>query len=143
MKLQSFAKCSALGFTLIELMITVAIVGILAAVAYPSYVESVRKARREDAMTALLELQLAQEKHRANNPSYASDLTDLGYSAESSVDSPDGFYTISVSAASATAYTASASPKSGSAQQEDACDFTLTQNGPDISTDAKRACWNK
>ncbi len=47
---------SAAGFTLTELMIAVAIVAILAAVAYPSYQDSVRKARRADAKTALLEL---------------------------------------------------------------------------------------
>lgn len=131
------------GFTLIELVVTVAIVGILAAVAYPSYANAIRKARREDAMTALLELQLVQEKWRANNPSYTSTLTDLGYSVASNATSRDGYYTLNVTAASATAFTATASPKSGTAQASDSCSFTLTQNGPDISDSTKRACWSK
>lgn len=131
------------GFTLIELVVTVAIVGILAAVAYPSYANAVRKARREDAMAALLELQLVQEKWRANNPSYTSLLTNLGYSVASNGTSRDGYYTINVTAASATAFTATASPKSGTAQASDSCSFTLTHNGPDISDATKKACWGK
>ncbi|MCP4091353.1 MAG: prepilin-type N-terminal cleavage/methylation domain-containing protein, partial [Gammaproteobacteria bacterium] len=51
------------GFTLIELMIVVAIVGILAAIAYPSYQEQVRKSRRADANGALLGLANAMQRH--------------------------------------------------------------------------------
>jgi len=71
------------GFTLIELMIVVAVIGILAAIAYPSYQDSVRKAQRADAREAMLAIQLAQEKWRANNPAYAADLATLGMSATS------------------------------------------------------------
>ncbi|MFI3186333.1 MAG: prepilin-type N-terminal cleavage/methylation domain-containing protein, partial [Methylococcaceae bacterium] len=56
-------KQSQAGFTLIELMVTVAIVGILAAIAYPSYQDSVRKSRRADASGALLGLANAMERH--------------------------------------------------------------------------------
>ena len=58
------------GFTLIELMIAVAVVGILAAIAYPSYQEHVRKARRADAQTALLELAQFMERHYTANGRY-------------------------------------------------------------------------
>ncbi|MGI4777786.1 MAG: type IV pilin protein [Janthinobacterium lividum] len=58
------------GFTLIELMIVVAIVAILAAIAYPSYQESVRKGRRAEARTALLELMQQQERYMTQRGTY-------------------------------------------------------------------------
>ena len=53
----------ATGFTLVELMIVVAIVGILAAIAYPSYVDSVRKGKRADGRAALTSLLQQQERY--------------------------------------------------------------------------------
>lgn len=58
------------GFTLLELMITVAIVAILASIAYPSYVESVRKGRRAEARAALTELMQQQERFMTQNNTY-------------------------------------------------------------------------
>lgn len=60
------------GFTLIELMIVVAVVAVLAAIVLPSYREQIRKSRRADAARAIGELQLGLERWRAENPSYAN-----------------------------------------------------------------------
>jgi len=81
------------GFTLIEIMIAVAIVAILAAIALPSFLDSVRKSRRSEAFAALSALQQAQERWRGNNASYGA-LTDL---AGVSANTPNSHYSISVS----------------------------------------------
>ncbi len=60
------------GFTLIELMIVVAIVGILAIIAIPAYTEQVAKSRRAEAMRGLGDLQLRQERWRSNNTTYGT-----------------------------------------------------------------------
>ena len=66
------------GFTLIELMIVVVVVAILAAVAYPSYQNYIRKANRADAHQALLRVQLEQEKWRANNVAFTTEVGPTG-----------------------------------------------------------------
>ena len=58
------------GFTLVELMIVVAIVGILAAIAYPSYIESVRKGKRTEGRAALTSLLQQQERFFTQNNRY-------------------------------------------------------------------------
>jgi len=58
------------GFTLIELMITVAIVGILAAIAYPAYQDSVRKGKRAEGRTALIDFLQQQERYLSQTGSY-------------------------------------------------------------------------
>lgn len=69
------------GFTLIEVMITVAIVGILAAIAYPSYIDYVTKSGRAEGVAAVMEVANLQEQYYLDNRTYASDLTKLGMSA--------------------------------------------------------------
>ncbi|HEY0856043.1 MAG TPA: type IV pilin protein [Albitalea sp.] len=79
------------GFTLIELMCTLAVAGVLSSMAYPSYQNVVHKTRRSDAHVALLQLQMAQERFRADNPRYGS-LADLRFAARS----PLRHYTLEV-----------------------------------------------
>lgn len=64
------------AFTLIEMLIVVALIGILAMIAIPSYESYVQKSRRADALGVLQAMQLSEEKFRANNVTYG-DLTDV------------------------------------------------------------------
>lgn len=126
------------GFTLIELMIAVAIVAIIASIAYPSYVDYVNQSRRADATTTLMNLQMAQERYRANNPNYAS-LAELGWANTSA----EGFYTLAVIDVSATSYTATASATGAQAGDTACATISLDQDGPVTTTAAQRNCWNR
>jgi type IV pilus assembly protein PilE len=88
----------ARGFTLLELMITVGIIGILAALAYPQYTSRVIATRRGDGAGTLMRVMQSQERFFINNLTYTTDLTNIGYSAASAADSPEGFYKITATA---------------------------------------------
>lgn len=79
------------GFTLIEIMIVAAIIGIIGMFAYPAYQDSVMKTRRSDGMAALSNATALQEKWYFQFNQYSSDTNDVGGS-----NSPDNFYTITV-----------------------------------------------
>lgn len=86
-----------MGFTLIELMIVVVIIGIIVAVAYPAYNDQVRKARRAEAKSALQQGINRQERHYTNNNTYTTDMTDLGYSADPFI-TDKGWYSVTAAA---------------------------------------------
>lgn len=73
------------GFTLLELMITVAVVGILAAVAYPSYTDYIRKGKRATAQAALMELASKQQTFLLDRRLYSDSLTTLGFTAPTEI----------------------------------------------------------
>lgn len=121
---------AAKGFTLIELMIAVVVVGILAAVAFPSYQEYVRKSNRAVAQSFLLDLANRQEQYLIDNRQYASASTTLSATPAD----VDKFYTITVGGAptgTPPSFTLTATPKAGTAQ---ASDVTLSINNAGSKT---------
>lgn len=146
---------SARGFTLIEVMITVAILGIIAAIALPSYQGSVRKGRRSEAFKAVSEVQLAQERWRSSHADYAANLTSaapdgLGLSATTA---PGGHYGLALSNVSGIGYTVTATANGGQANDA-ACKYLAARlvNGnlsfgssstATIDWDDASRCWAK
>ena len=139
------------GFSAIELMIVVAIAGILATVALPGYRDSVRKSGRTGAKGALMDVAMRQEQFFLNNRSYSKTLTALGlpdpYFVNKSSDRVEGtdsgrVYKISLANATGTAYDAVATAVSD--QADDRCgNFTLKSSGDKQVSGAlgASACW--
>ena len=83
------------GFTLIELMVTIVVASILVAIAVPAYTSQIRKSRRTEARTALLDLASREERFNSTNSAYTSSLGNLGYSgANWPVTVGSGYYQI-------------------------------------------------
>lgn len=123
------------GFTLIELMVVVAIVGILAAIAYPSYEDYVRRTKRAEAQATLQDIALKQQQMLLDTRSYAATLPALGIVVPTSV-LPRYTVTLVVGTAAFPTFTATATPING--QVSDACGaLTLAQNG----TKTPDTCW--
>jgi type IV pilus assembly protein PilE len=79
-------KAKQMGFTLIELMITVAIIGILSSVGYPSYMSHIQKAKRSEAQAALVSMATAMEQWRVENNNNYGDGTDSIFATQVPTD---------------------------------------------------------
>ena len=130
------------GFTLIEIMIVVAIIGILAAVGYPAYTDYVLRGARAEARNALLEVAIRQEKFFSQRYSYATQMTDLGY-ATNTWATESGRFNVTFSAATATGFDARATAVGS--QQDDDCDgFGLDEVGARTVTEGTvDLCWER
>jgi len=127
------------GFTLIELMIVVAVVALLAVVALPSYQSSVRRAHRTEAKASLSAAAQMMERYLTEKGSYAS--ATLGGSTGVYPDrSENGYYALSLSNLGASTFTLSAVPQ-GSQASDECGTFTLTQRGERGSGLAPAECW--
>ena len=143
------------GFTLIELMIVVAVVAILALAALPSYLEQVRKGKRAEAVQAIGDMQLREERWRAERPTYGNTTAAteaLGnlfgsVAAVTSFNSGYNNYDISATDNTATGYTITATRKGTMANDPRCGNFVLTvTNGvavKSMSSGDTAYCWRK
>ena len=130
------------GITLIELMIVVVVVSILAAIAFPNYQEFTARAKRNEARAALLQLATNQERFYLSNNTFTQDLTALGFSATPTVNTPTDYYTIQVTAADASNFTATATYLHGGSEATKC--LTYTVDGRGVKTSAPEPdCWTR
>lgn len=123
------------GFTLIELMIVVAIIGIISMVAFPSYNNYTKKARRSDAQQLMLDTANRQEQYILDTRTYTNTFTNMSVAKEgwdctgTATKCSNNFYDITITVtATPPGYTITATPKAGSAQADDGV-MTLTNAG--------------
>jgi type IV pilus assembly protein PilE len=150
-----------LGFTLLELMIVVAVIAILAALALNSYRNQIRKSKRAEAKQVVSDLALRQEKWRLNNATYTSTLGSggLGYSGGAgslATKTPSGYYNITLSTPAATpvclgngatpsninSFRVTATAPSGSEQAADTgCSTIVLTSKCGLVEKTPAACW--
>lgn len=128
------------GFTLIEIMIVVAIVGILSAIAYPSYQEYVLRSNRTEGQALLSEAAARQERYYTQNNTYASTTTELGFT---SANSQNSLYALTVNLTSSTEYSLSVQPINSQARDTGCGNLTLNQAGARGNSGSKAVndCW--
>ena len=148
---KEIVKFGTRGFTLIELMIVVAILAVVGAVAVPSYLGSVRKSRRADAVAAMSQIQQAQERWRASCPSYATLIPtanagdcNTATSGLAIATGAGALYTYVVSAPSATGYTLTATAAPGSSQVKDTgCTPLVMTVTAGVAVQTPTKCWSR
>lgn len=135
------------GFTLIEVVIVVLIVGLLAAIAYPSYQSQVVKSRRSSAKAALMEAVNRQEQFILDHATYTIDMRQLGFASDPAV-TDDGYYMFDAAAGGCgtivRCYSLTANPVSGTSQASDpeCTSFSVTSTGAQTATGSGGSdCW--
>lgn len=127
-----------LGFTLMELMITVAIVGILATVAYPSYTDFVLRANRSEAQRELMRFASLQEQVFIDKRAYAADMTGLGESS-ATIRTESKNYLIRVINPTTTTFTLRAIAKNNQVKDTDCPRLNIDH----VGNKTPASCWDK
>lgn len=127
------------GFSLIELMIAVAIVGILGAVAFPSYQDHMRKGRRAAAQGYLMDLAQRQQQYFLDNRGFASAASALGYASTPTDVSP--YYTVAIALAGGPPPTYSITATPTGSQASDTCGSLTLNSAGTKSSSAGTKCW--
>jgi type IV pilus assembly protein PilE len=137
------------GFSLVELMVVVVIASVLIAIAIPTYIDKVRKSRRTEAKTVLLDLAGREERFFNTSNTYSSLPSDLGYGAVAAVfpmTVGSGYYTVNVVSAAAAgavpaSYTITATPLGDQLKDAQCQLFQLTNTGVQTSAPNTTVCW--
>jgi type IV pilus assembly protein PilE len=140
---------STQGFTLVELMITILIAAILAAIAVPSYTSQVRKSRRTEARNAVLDAAAREERFFATNNKYSEASSDLGYGPTFPASIGGGYYKIGVACKDKTCAGFTVTATALGTQIKDAlcANFLVDDTGKQsvtgtLANDVTAPCWN-
>ena len=130
------------GFTLIELMVVVIIVGIMASIAVPAYNTYMREARRSDARSALNQIAAQQAEYVLNHAAYATTVTALGLGSTSE----NGYYALSLPVANTASFTARATATAEQSNDNRCATFEITHTGTKTAKTSSSAnstddCW--
>ena len=127
------------GVTLLELMIVVVILGILTAIAYPSYTQFVERAKRTEARALLLQIAVDQERFYLQNNTFGT-MTQLQYD-EPQITGSDA-YSVTITANTASNYSATATYQLGGAEADKCLTFTIDGRG-DKTSGPYTDCWTR
>ncbi len=122
------------GFTLVELMIVIAIIGLLASIGYPAYANFVKKADRADGIDSLLSLAGRMEEFYLNDDTYAN-------ATVADATSSDGLYTMAITTKDGFAYSLTATPVKGDSDCGNLTLNSLGQKGVTATGALVESCW--
>jgi type IV pilus assembly protein PilE len=132
------------GFTLVELMITVAIVGILAAVVYPSYSAFIVRSDRSEAQRELMRLANLQEQLFVDRRTYSANMIQLGMTANPYITESKNYSIAATIANNGTTFTLTATAKNSQLRDTDCLTLTINEAGQqDATGSASNTCWEK